>query len=308
MIQAQVYVALIAEEGSFSRAARKLRTSQSFLTRKIAEVERNLRARIFDRSTRRLELTNVGRVLLPEIQIALRHAERAWELAQYYGRLMHGPIRVGYSPYTNDALLRVLHQLDISQFEAQRVGTTDSPEPRLVLENSVTPELIERVLRGRLHVSLGVHPISDPELWVEMLAKESFCVCLPRGHALAQRSAVAVRELHEQAVFWIPRDMHPGFYDRTVKYIRSTGARPVYHEVRSTSHAIEIAAHGFGIALLPNSAARLSRTGVVFKTVTDRFMQIETALFAKRELLHGVLQDLTQFLASRLQSAKPIVQ
>jgi DNA-binding transcriptional LysR family regulator len=308
VLQAQFYVAVLAEEGSFSRAAKRLRTAQSFLTKKIGEIERDLRITIFERSTRKLELTAVGRVFVPEIQHALRHSERAWELARYYSRLMNGPIRVGYSPYTNGALLCILHQLDISEFEARRVASADSPEPRLVLENSLTPELIERVLRGKLHVSLGVHPIRSRELWVEPLARESFCVCLPKGHALAQRPTISARDLHSQPLFWIPRDMHPAFYDQTTEYIRGTGAQPVYHEVRSATHAIEIVVHGLGIALLPHSASRLSRAGVVFKPVADRYLQIETALFARRDLLHGVLQDFARFLAARLQSVKPNVQ
>ncbi len=306
MLQAQVFVAVIAEEGNFSRAARKLHTSPSALTRRIAAVERNLKARLFERSTRSVELPPVGRTVLPEIQQALRHSERAWELAHYYGRLMHGPIRLGYSPYTHDALVQILHRLDLAEFEAQRVGSADAPEPRVILENSATPELIERVLRGRLHAALGVHPIQARGLWVELLAREPFCICLPKGHPLAQRQTVAVRDLHAQPLFWIPRDTHPDFYDRTVQYIESAGARPVYHEVRSITHAVEIVVHGFGIALLPNSAARLSRTDVVFKTVTDRFLQIETVLFAKRELLRGALHDITHFLASQLQRVRAV--
>lgn len=308
VLQAQFYVAVLAEEGSFSRAAKRLHTAQTFLTKKIAEVERDLRIKIFERSTRRLELTTVGRIVVPEIQLALRHSERAWELARYYARLTHGPIRLGYSLYTHGALLRILHSLDLSQFEAQLVASEDTPTPRIVLEHSVTPDLMERVLRGRLHASLGVLPIQSSELWVEQLVREPFCVCLPRGHALAQRQAIAARDLDGQPLFWIPRDMHPAFYDGTVKYIESTGARPVYHEIGSCAHAIEIAVNGLGIALLPNSIARLSRPGVVFKTVTDRFLQIETALFARRELMSGVLQDFTLFLASRLQAVKPNVQ
>jgi DNA-binding transcriptional LysR family regulator len=308
VLQAQFYVAVLAEEGSFSRAAKRLHTAQTFLTKKIAEVERDLRVKIFERSTRRVELTTVGRIILPEIQLALRHSERGWELARYYGRLTHGPIRLGYSLCTHGSLLRILHSLDLSQFEAQLVVSEDTPKPRIVLEHGVTPDLIERVMRGRLHASLGVLPIQNPELWIEQLVREPFCVCLPKGHPLAQRQTVAARDLHGQPLFWIPRDMHPAFYDQIVKYIESTGARPVYHEIGSVAQAIEIAVHGFGIALLPNSTARLSRPGVVFKTVTDQFLQIETALFARHELMRGVLQDFTLFLASRLRTVKPSVQ
>jgi len=97
LLQAQIYVAMIAEEGSFSRAARKLRTSQSSLSRRIAELEKTLEVKLFERSTRKLELTAVGKIVLPEIQLALRHSQRAWELARYWGRIRNGPFRIGCS-------------------------------------------------------------------------------------------------------------------------------------------------------------------------------------------------------------------
>ena len=309
VLQAEVYVAVLAEEGSFSKAAKRLSTAQTFLTKRIGEVERDmLKVKIFQRSTRRVELTEVGRVIVPEIQLAMRQAEKAWDLAGYYARLMNGPIRVGYSPYTHDTMLRILYQLNVSEFETKNVTSADLPEPRLVLENSGTPELIDRVLRGRLHASLGIYPIDSRRLWVEPLASESFCVCLPKGHALAQQSTVAARDLHGWPVSFISRDMHPPFYDQTTEYIRSTGAQPEYYEVRSEKHAIEIVAHGFGIALLPHSASRLSRAGVIFKPVSDRYLRIETALFARRDLEQGVLKNFVHFLAERLQGVKPIAQ
>lgn len=308
-LQAEVYLAVLAEEGSFSKAAKRLSTAQSFVTKIIGEVERDmLKVKIFERSTRRVELTEVGRVIVPEIQLALRQAEMAWDLAGYYSRLMNGPIRVGYSPYTHDAMLRILYQLDIAEFEAQRVMSAGSPEPRLVLLNRGTPELMDRVLRGKLHASLGIHPIHGKQLWVVPLAKESFCVCLPRGHTLAQQSTVAARDLHGWPVSFIPRDLHPAFYDQTTTYIRSTGAQPEYHEVNSEKRAIEIVAHGFGLALLPHSASSLSRTGVIFKPVSDRYLKIETALFARRDLEQGALKHFVRFLAERLQGVKPIGQ
>lgn len=308
LLQAQIFVAMIAEEGSFSRAARKLRTSQSSLTRRITELEKTLRLKLFERSTRKLELTGVGRIVLPEIQLALRHSERAWELARYWGRLQRGPIRIGYSSYVNGALLRKLHDLDFSELEAQRTVSEEPPQPRLVLESRPTPELVEGVLRGKIHVAFGVHPSEDQELWVEAVAREPFCLCIPKNHKLARRPSISARDVHGEFLFWIPRDMNPAFYDSIVEYIESTGAEPVYQEVRSATHAIEIVSHGFGLALLPSAAARLSHAGVVFRPITDRFLQIETSMFARRERLRGNLQDLTLFLASRLQGLKQTIQ
>jgi DNA-binding transcriptional LysR family regulator len=114
--------------------------------------------------------------------------------------------------------------------------------------------------------------------------------------------------MHGQLLFWIPREANPAFYDSVTAYVESTGAEPVYQQVRSATHAIEIVSHGFGLALLPSAAARLSCSGVVFRPVTDRFLQIKTAMFLRRERLRGSLQDLALFLISRLQGPKPVIQ
>ncbi|HVJ06497.1 MAG TPA: LysR substrate-binding domain-containing protein [Candidatus Saccharimonadales bacterium] len=301
------FIAAVAEEGSFARAAKRLHTDPTFIARQIGKRERKLRVRFFDRSTRQLQLTTVGHAVLPEIHLSLRHEQRAWDLAQYYGQLMRGPFRVGCSPFTNDNLVRILYQLNIEEFEAQQVMSTDSPEPRLAFDNSTTPELVERVLRGKLHAALGVQPIHDRDLWIETIAKEPFCICLPRGHPLNQRATIPARELDGLPVFWMPEDMHPALYKRTTEYISSTGAHPRYKEIGSVSHAIELVAHGIGVALLPQSASHLSRPGVMFKPVADLHMQIETALFARQELMHDTLRDFTLFLAAKFQGVKPRV-
>jgi LysR family transcriptional regulator, benzoate and cis,cis-muconate-responsive activator of ben and cat genes len=301
-LEMQMYAAVLAEEGSFIRAARRLRISQSNLTRKIAHLEKMVGVKIFERSTRRLGLTATGRFLLPKMQSSLRHAERAWELARYHGRIEAGPIRLGYSPYVHSRLLPKLHRLDISELDGRHIGSADATKPGVVLKTAATPELVERVLQGKLDAAIGVCPVEDRDLWIEPLARESFCVCIPKNHDLARHASVPVRDFDGERLFWIPREMHPAFYDSTVEYIRSTGANPVLHEVYPAMQVIDIVAHGFGLALLPGASARLNHMGVVFKPVADRLLQIETVMFARREHLQGKFQDFASVLLSQLRS------
>lgn len=305
VLQSEVYVAALAEEGSFSKAAQRLHTEQAFITKQIAKIEKWLRLQLFARSTRRVELTQVGHIIVPQFQRAVRQSERAWDLAQHYSQLMNGPIRIGHSPYAHDTIVRTLFQLDIAEFEARKIRPKDSPVSGLEFDNSSTPELIERVLRGKLHAALGVHPIHNHDLWIEPIAKESFCLCLPRGHALNKRPTIAARELNGLPVIWLPQDMHPGLYKSTTEYIRSTGAHPIYKEFREIARSIDMVAHGFGVALLPQSASHFPRSGVVFKPMADRYLQIETVLFARRNLAHDILKEFTEFLAPRLRPPQP---
>ena len=293
----QVYVVVLAQEGSFLRAARKLHTSQPFLTRRIAYLEKSIGAKLFDRTSRRLELTAAGNLFVPEAIASLNHAERAWDLARYQGRIESGPLRIGYSPYIHSSLLPVLHHPDFTRMEA----------PRILLEGTYTTELIRRVLHGDLHVGLGILPITDSDLWVKPIAQEPLYLCIPKNHSLAQKATVNAKDMHGEMVFWVPKRMHTELYERTTEYIESMGAMPIYYEVCSTAQAIEIVGHGFGLALVQKSAARLSRTGVVFKPLTDRLLQIETALFTRKNLRRS-LGPLIDLLLEKIQALKLQIQ
>ncbi len=304
LLEVLEYVAVIAEEGSYERASQRLHKPKASLSRKIGNVEQTYKIKFFERSTRQSKLTAEGRMAVAGIQPILRQAERLQESLQYCGRLITGPIKIGFSPYSSDTLLRRLHTLDIADLEATLVRPEGLTEPLIEVDNGCTPDLMDRLLRSRLHASLGILPIHDDALWVELLVREPFCVCVPKGHPLVHRQTIAVRELNRQTVFLIPHDMHPDFYEHTVEYIRSTGAHPVYQEIPSVPHAIDIAEHGLGIGLLPSSFGRVPHPGVVFRPVTDKLLQIETALFAKRDLMHDILHDFILFLASQLQGGK----
>jgi hypothetical protein len=89
-----------------------------------------------------------------------------------------------------------------------------------------------------------------------------------------------------------------------MKYICNLGVQPLFREVKSEAHALEFAAHGFGVALLPRSAAHITHAGTVFKPLTDRYLGIETMLFMRRDQRYGDLKDLVDDLFYRLLALK----
>lgn len=280
-LEAQIFVLALAREGSFHRAAKHLHITQPALTRKINELERQLGVKLFVRAYHRLDLTQAGKVFISEAEASVQHAERAFELARRLAQLETGPMRLGYSPYIHGDLVPLLERWQL-----------ETGNPRgLILEAASTSELVERVIRGRVHVGFGVLPIVDEELWVNPIAREPLCLCVPKNHRLAQRTAIPVRELDREIVFWPSKQAHPGFYDQIVEYIDRLDIQPRVHETASETQAMDLVSHGFGVALLPRSLGRFSRTGIVFKPVSDLFLKIETALFARQDQRYGLLQD-----------------
>jgi DNA-binding transcriptional LysR family regulator len=297
-LEVNILIVVIAQEGNFIRASKTLGITPPSLTRRVSSLEKSIGVRLFDRSTRNVQLTTAGRLFVQESSIALLHAERAWDLARFQAQIEIGPYRIGYSPYTHSAFLPLLNGLSPA-----RHSPRDEPSG-IVLETANTLELVDRVLRGKLHAALGVGPISDRDLWVQRVGREGFSVCLPRNHRLAQKAGVTAHDLDREMVFWMPRSLQPRYYGRVMKYIGSLGIQPLFREVKSEAHALEFAAHGYGLALLPRSAAHISHVGIVFKPLTDRYLGIETVLFMRRDQRYGDLKDLVDDLFSRLLALK----
>ncbi|MCU1226211.1 MAG: LysR family transcriptional regulator [Edaphobacter sp.] len=297
-LEVNILIVMIAQEGNFIRASKKLGITPPSLTRRVMSLERSIGVKLFDRSTRNVQLTTAGRLFVQESSLSIMHAERAWDLARFQAQIQIGPYRIGYSPYTHSAFLPLLNGLG-------PVLHPPGDEPSgIVLETANTLELVERVLRGKLHAALGVGPLSDRDLWVQRVGQEGFSVCLPRNHRLAQKPGVTAHDLDREMVFWMPRSLQPRFYGRVMKYIASLGVQPLFREVKSEAHALEFVAHGFGLALLPRSAAHITHAGTVFKPLTDRYLGIETVLFMRRDQRYGDLKDLVDDLFSRLLALK----
>jgi DNA-binding transcriptional LysR family regulator len=297
-LEVNILIVVIAQEGNFIRASKKLGITPPSLTRRVSSLERSIGVKLFDRSTRNVQLTTAGRLFVQESSLSLMHAERAWDLARFQAQIQIGPYRIGYSPYTHSAFLPLLNGLS-----PVRHAPGDEPSG-IVLETANTLELVDRVLRGKLHAALGVGPISDRDLWVQRVGREGFSVCLPRNHRLTQKVGVTAHDLDREMVFWMPRSLQPRYYGRVMKYIANLGVQPLFREVKSEAHALEFAAHGFGIALLPLSAAHITHAGTVFKPLTDRYLGIETVLFMRRDQRYGDLKDLVDDLFSRLLALK----
>jgi LysR family transcriptional regulator, benzoate and cis,cis-muconate-responsive activator of ben and cat genes len=297
-LEVNILIVIIAQEGSFIRASKKLGIAPPSLTRRVAWLERSIGVKLFDRSTRNVELTAAGRLFVQESSLSLSHAERAWDLARFQAQIDSGPYRVGYSPYTHSAFLPLLNALSPAPHPPG-----DEPSG-IVLETANTLELVERVLRGKLHAALGAGPIVERDLWVQRVGREGFSVCLPRNHRLTQKTALTVHDLDGQTVFWMPRSSQPRFYAGVMRYVSSLGVQPVFREVRSVAHALEFASHGAGLALLPRFTARISYSGTVFKSLTDRYLGVETVLFMRHDQRYGRLKDIVDAFLSQLLALK----
>src|SRR5262245_6712487 len=97
------YFLAVAEELHFSRAAERLKMAQPPLSQQIRQLEDELGVRLFERSNRRVQLTDAGRLILEEAKRAIEQADRVAAMARNAAEGSAGFLRVGFSssaPYT----------------------------------------------------------------------------------------------------------------------------------------------------------------------------------------------------------------
>ena len=105
------YFLAVAEELSFRRAAEKLHIAQPPLSAQIKALEQELRVRLFQRTTRSVQLTHAGRVFLEEARAVLAAASQAEQRTRDAEHGMAGTLRVGLiAPVANAWLAGILRR------------------------------------------------------------------------------------------------------------------------------------------------------------------------------------------------------
>jgi DNA-binding transcriptional LysR family regulator len=235
----------VAEEGQFTRAACRCHISQSALSTSIRSLERELESALFLRTTRKVELTGAGRVLLDEARQTLAAATSARDSVQAVQGLLRGSLAVG-SPATPGLI-------DQAALFARFRDLHPAVDIRYVRDNSTA--LIPAVAASRLDVALVALPprLPEPLLAIPLITQPIVLVC-GLDHPLANRKRVTAKSLADQDfVGPLPGTTGLEAMDRAFAGIGKR--RRVSFEVNDISAILDFVAHGLGVAFVPESPA-----------------------------------------------------
>ena len=191
------YFVAVAEELHFGRAAERLHMSQSPLSRAIRELERQLGVILFVRTTRRVELTPAGSLLLERSRRALAEIDGAVVDAMRLNRSGDGVLRLGYGPFSGPAATRIAQAL-----LAERPGVT----PRL--EQELTLDSLRRVGAHELAAAVVMESPAAARRYairVDALKDEPLLAALPLSHPFAGEAAIPIAEFVAEPVL-LPRE------------------------------------------------------------------------------------------------------
>jgi len=237
------YFVAVAEEQNFTRAAERVHISQSGVSAQIRQLERELGADLFDRSTRAATLTVAGKAALEHARAALAAAEAVGQAVGEVADLIRGRLIVGM---VNGCTITPL-------FDALASFHTAHPGVELALVEGNSVDLVDQVRTGTMDLALVGTASGTPEdLQALTIVSEPLTAVVPRDHPLTRLPRVGLRHLVEHRLICMPT----GTGVRTVfdQACAARGLRPTIALQAGAVDAIAaLAARGLGVAILCDS-------------------------------------------------------
>lgn len=219
------YFQAVAEELSFSRAARRLHIAQPALSRAIQELERDLRTQLLHRNRRTVRLTPAGTVLLHETAVTLDRLAESIRRVQRTASGEEGELRLGYiGPPTQPFLGRLLHEY-----------RRRFPRVAVHLEERTPERVWEMVTKGRLSIAITRPVLSHHALALRtmLLRNERLCAVVPDTHPLAKKKSLTWRSLAHHPLVVLARREGVGLHDEIIAACRTAGFTPSFSHTPS---------------------------------------------------------------------------
>ncbi|AKA84044.1 LysR family transcriptional regulator YnfL [Pseudomonas synxantha] len=257
------YFIAVAEELHFGRAAQVLGISQPPLSQQIQALEQEVGARLFERTNRRVELSEAGRLFLQEARLVLAQVDKAADVARRAQLGELGELKIGF---TSSAPFNSSIPQAIFAFRQA------FPAVHLNLQEMSSTEVAESLVDESIQVGL-MRPLPLPDsLSVVELMREPLVAVLNAGHPLVEGSerGLHLAQLAQEPFVFFPRTYGSGLYAQLLNLARDAGFSPHFaQEAGEAMTIIGLVAAGLGVSVLPASYQRIRIDGVVYRTLLD---------------------------------------
>lgn len=284
----------VVDLGNFSRAAERLHTSQAGVSHAIRDLEELLGVRLFDRTTRRVELTEAGRIFAAGALPGLAEIERSVAMVRDLADLRMGLVRVGAPPFL---AATVLPQLLIAVRKAH-------PDLRVRIDDVGVDMIAPHVRNGFCDIGVGTFSPDEEGVDMQRILHDRLMVFVTPGHPFTAEEEIPWARLAGQAIVALSRES-------TIRVLTEIGfesagipLRPQL-EVRQIHTALSLVESGAGVAVLPTYAfAALRGREISARPLVEPAITRNVSLIAARDrtsspatvavggLLRRVLRDM----------------
>ena len=232
----------VAQHLSFHHAGSQLDLSQQQVSQTVKSLEDILGVRLFDRTTRKVVLTEAGTILLLRALELFDQLEKAITDAQLAARGETGKLIIGVSGGATESRLPGLFALYRKQF------------PRIALDIRLlgSGPQIEAVLREEIDAGFAISPIPRPGLFVDVLCRTGFVIQIPQSLAIRNRAMHDLSLYRHQGFIALTNAISPGYAARCQALFQEAGFSPRFVQYADDPHTImTLVSAGVGVSIIP---------------------------------------------------------
>jgi len=279
----------VAEELNFSRAARRLHLSQPPLSRQIRALEEKLGLRLLERNTRAVSLTPAGALYLEDARAILTRLDSAADSARRAVSGEAARLRLAFvGALLDEGLVRLLQAFRKRHPHCQIHLTDLSPADQL-----------EALRSGQVDGAfIGAAPSKPIKgIATTVWKREPLLIALPERHPLASHGKLSLGQLKSEGWVMVSRNAAPAFRQQFDSLCAAAKFRPkVVQESDRVAAVLTMIAVEQGISMLPEALARLVPTGVAFREIAGRKIQLDHAFAFRSANKASVVGDFLELL------------
>lgn len=266
------YFAEVAKQQSFTKAAHTLHVTQPTISKMVRQLEIELSTTLFDRSNKRVVLTDAGEIVLERAIQIIQMVEEVHTALEDMEHLKKGHLKLGMPP-----LIGIL-------FFAQMMKGFQQQYPQITFQlDEIGANVVkERVLAGELDAGFVMLPAHDEDYDVIPFVTADVVVVLHREHRLAQKKILSMKDLADESLLLFSEDFT--LHDRILQECEAYGFQP--HIAFESSHwefISQMIEHNLGIALFPEPFARKTNPDKVVAIPLEKPILWEIAFILKKD-------------------------
>ena len=264
---------VMAQERHFGRAAKILNITQPPLSQQIRQLETIVGAELFVRTTRQVELTEAGRVLLTHAEKLLSDGDKALRAVREVVDREKLTLVLAYTASAGGSVV----PRALAVFQARY------PAGRLQIREMTAEQMLEELDVGKIDIAVLRPPgwcFQDERFLLREVHTESMVLALLPGHPLAAHERVPVRLLDRQKFIGFSSEEARFSFELCQRIFEAHGVAPDIVQTSRLPTILTLVEAGMGVALVPESAAQAWSGATVYRYLLEDGAADKSSIYA----------------------------
>ncbi len=281
------YFRVLAEELHYRKAAEKLYISQSALSQQIKQLEQILQTRLFDRTNKKVLLSNAGKLLYQEVVQLMTKLDNAINHLDLLNKGNTGQIGIGF---VGSAMYSVLPGL-LKKFNRAHPGI------KFQLEELTNREQLSALEKDEIDIGFMRSNRVEEGMQTRIVLRENFSLVLAKDHPMTSTKFKHIGQLKEENFILFPNDQSQLYYQQIINLCADQGFMPkISHKAIHAPAIFQLVGSGMGLSIIPASLATGHPPDIKFIELKNVPQKTELYAVWKKESQNPALHALLKLL------------